>query len=326
MSKCIGCGIQLQNTDKDEIGYVDNLDKSICERCFRLKNYGEYKGVSLTNVDYQNIIQGIPAESLVVYVVDMMYLNVDNILKFPNTLLVLTKRDLLPKSIRDEKIIGKIKEKRADFLDIICVSSVKNYQMDRFYNSVVKYADKKEIYFVGNTNSGKSTLLNQFIHNYDENGGKGNITVSMYPSTTLDKVEINLGDLKIIDTPGLIEKGSYVNILDASDMKKVTPKKEIKPRSCQVNGRGSILIGEYVRIDYNTDRDNSFVIYVSNNIKSGFISLKNDVLKEREPVKYFVSKKDLVIPGIGFVKFTKGIEIEVYVRDEVTVYLRDNLI
>lgn len=325
MSKCIGCGVNLQNTDRDNIGYVDELNKKICLRCFRLKNYGEYKSVTLNNHDYQSIINGIPKDALVIYVVDMMYLNINNIPQFSNMMLVLTKRDLLPKSVKDEKIINKIKKYRDDFLDVICVSSNSNYNIDRLFNSILKHSKNRDVYVVGNTNSGKSTLLNKLIYNYGSLDSN-NITVSMYPSTTLDRVEIKIDNVKIIDTPGLIEEGSFVNVMDSKDLKVVTPKKEIKPRSCQVSGHGSVLVGEYVRVDYNTYLDNSFVVYVSNNVKTSFISGKNNTLREYKPVKYSFSKKDLIIPGIGFIKFTGDIQIEVYVRDDIKLLVRDNLI
>ena len=32
IKKCNGCGINLQNTNKDKEGYVDDLNKNICER------------------------------------------------------------------------------------------------------------------------------------------------------------------------------------------------------------------------------------------------------------------------------------------------------
>ena len=38
MSKCIGCGIELQNNDKTKLGYTTNIEKSLCERCFRIEN------------------------------------------------------------------------------------------------------------------------------------------------------------------------------------------------------------------------------------------------------------------------------------------------
>lgn len=326
MSKCLGCGITLQTKDNNLLGYTTNKENKICERCFRLKNYGEYKNVSLNNKDYQEIIKKIPNSALVVYLVDILSLNLSNIPKFSNMILVLTKFDILPKSTKEEKIITKLKENYPNILDIICISSLKNHNIDRLYNSINKHHNKEDIYLIGSTNSGKSTLLNKLIKNYGQEQ-ESNITVSMYPSTTLDKVEIKLNDLKLIDTPGLIEEGSYLNILSKKDLKKVTPKKEIKPRSCQVTGKGSILIDNLARIDYETKEPNSFVIYTSPMIKSNFISQTNNTSKDLIPNKYSLpNNMDIVLPGLGFIKFTKTINITIYTPANIKPYTRNNLI
>ena len=38
MSKCKGCGIDLQDKDKQAVGYVIDLNQDYCQRCFRLHN------------------------------------------------------------------------------------------------------------------------------------------------------------------------------------------------------------------------------------------------------------------------------------------------
>ena len=43
MSKCIGCGVNLQTINKDKIGYTISLNNELCERCFRIRNYNDYK-------------------------------------------------------------------------------------------------------------------------------------------------------------------------------------------------------------------------------------------------------------------------------------------
>ena len=327
MSKCLGCGISLQTTNPESLGYTKNPETQICERCFRLKHYGEYQNVSLNNKDYQSIIANIPSTSLVIYVADFLTLDLANIPSFNNLLLVLTKRDILPKSIKDEKIITKIKTMYPNFLDVISISSLKNYHLDELYQLLIKHSHQKDIYFIGNTNSGKSTLINKLIQNYDTSDKKANITVSMYPSTTLDKIKIQLGALTIIDTPGLIEKGNYTSILSPKELKQITPKKEMKPRSCQIAGEGSVLIGTYARIDYQTPEPNSFVIYAAPTVKSTFISTQNNILKEGTKHHYKLEEqKDIVLPGLGFIKFTKPINITIYTPNHIDTYTRDNLI
>ena len=43
MNKCLGCGKELKEHE---------LENRICERCFKLKNYGEYKIVEQDNEEY----------------------------------------------------------------------------------------------------------------------------------------------------------------------------------------------------------------------------------------------------------------------------------
>ena len=326
MNKCEGCGVVLQDVNKEELGYTSNLENTICERCFRLKNYGEYRVVSLNNDDYKEIINTIPKDALIVYVADILSLNLTNIPSFKNTILVLNKYDIMPKSTKEEKIIAKIKNTYPKLLDVMVISCLKNYNIDRLYNMINKYSNKKSVYLIGNTNSGKSTLLNKLIKNYNDEI-LPNITVSMYPSTTLDKVEVKIKDLTIIDTPGLIDEGSYVNVVSSSDLKKITPKKEIKPRSCQISGKGSMLIGEYVRMDYDSKESNSFVIYTSPMVSSSFTSYNKNTYKELKKHNFNLgSNQDIVIPGLGFIKFTKPIEVIIYVHEKVVPYARDNLV
>ena len=39
MTKCVGCGITLQNENKNDVGYTPDIKNELCERCFKLKNY-----------------------------------------------------------------------------------------------------------------------------------------------------------------------------------------------------------------------------------------------------------------------------------------------
>ena len=60
--KCIGCGATLQTINTEEIGYVkeQNLEKSsLCERCFRIINYNEYKEVIKQNSEFIQILKKI---------------------------------------------------------------------------------------------------------------------------------------------------------------------------------------------------------------------------------------------------------------------------
>ncbi|UKI27187.1 MAG: hypothetical protein L6V91_00415 [Bacilli bacterium] len=60
IKRCSGCGIILQEEEPQKEGYTEDINKELCTRCFKLKNYGEYKQVSLTNQDYTDILNSIP--------------------------------------------------------------------------------------------------------------------------------------------------------------------------------------------------------------------------------------------------------------------------
>ena len=323
MSKCVGCGVTLQSVDPLKDGYVTSLEKELCERCFKIKYYGQNKNSSFSNEDYTKIINEIGNNDIVVYVSSLLTLNLDYINIFNNVILVITKRDVLPKSIKDGKIINYIKKKYPNILDVIVVSSYKKKNLDCLYNKLSLYKSRK-IYFVGITNSGKSTLINEMINSYGD--GAANLTVSNYPSTTLDVVNVKIGDLKIVDTPGLLINDSVVNKISDAEIKRINSKKEIKPITIQISGRGAILLDKYLRIEYETD-ESSMVFYVSNNLDVSKISLKNPRLINEEYECFSVlDNQDLVIEDIGFIKFTKKTKIKVLYKNKIYMYLRDKLI
>ena len=104
MNKCQGCGSVLQCENPNLDGYSKKIDNVLCERCFRIKNYNDYKKVIKTNNDFMPIINNIsPTGDLVVLLVDLFSIpkSLDSIINNLNNdiLLVLTKRDILPLSI-----------------------------------------------------------------------------------------------------------------------------------------------------------------------------------------------------------------------------------
>ena len=310
--KCLGCGNLLD----------DNYDKDLCERCFRLKYYGEYQVTNKSNIDYFKILDSISENDLVLYITSIFNINLEYLKKFKNVITVITKKDILPKSIKDLKIINYIKKHYGEY-DIEVISSVKNYNLDNLMDKIKKY-NKNKVYLVGNTNSGKSTLLNKMIINYSDNNPS--ITTSIYPSTTLDVINVNIDNITFIDTPGIIDEGSIINYIDNNTLKVITPKKEIKPRTYQIKGKGSLIIENMIRLDYEVEIG-SMTIYISNAVNIVRVGFNNNKLHELGKREFNLEKrKDIVITDLCFIKLIGLVKVQIYANSNIKIYERDNLI
>ena len=297
-------------------GYTTNLENDFCQRCFRIKNYGEYQLVTNNNVEYMKMLEAVgKTHDLVLYVTDLINLEKDfDVIRdiIPNKMiLVLNKRDVLPKSVKEEKLVEYFNNYNIFFDEIIPVSTINNFNMDYLLKKIKYYQTSKNVYVVGRTNAGKSSVINNIIRNYSENADS--LTSSPLPSTTLNTLSIVVNDyLTLIDTPGLIDSGSIINNLPIELVKKISPKKEIKPRIYQLRAGQGIIINDLVRIDYLEGIRNSFAVFVYNELKIERININNtkltDLNKSTYDVKY---DNDLVVSGLGFVKISSKGKINV---------------
>ncbi len=331
--KCLGCGVALQDQNVLQEGYTTNLENDICQRCFRMKNYGEYQVVAKSNEEYIEILQSVAdTKDLVLYVTDL--LNLDRNIKqirelIPNKMiLVLNKKDALPKSVKEDKLIHYLEKEHINFDEVIVVSANKNYNIDYLMKKMKLYQTSKNVYVVGHTNAGKSSLINKFIKNYSDNDQE--LTMSPLPSTTLNTVQIKINEyLTIIDTPGLVDNGSILNYLSPEMVKKISPKKEIKPKTYQLRKNQSLIVEDFLRIDYVEGEKNSFTLFLSNDLKVKRLlnSANKEELKDLNKITYQMKyDEDLVINGLGFIKIVNKGVIDVYIDKNVETYTRKSLI
>ena len=141
---CLGCGVKLQDENVLGEGYTTSLDNDLCQRCFRIKNYGEYQTVTKSNDEYLEIIKGIgETKDLVLYIADLLNLEED-ITKIreliPNKMiLVLNKKDVLPKSVKEEKIIEYFSNLDNPFDKVIVISIEKKYNIYYLFKQIKLY-------------------------------------------------------------------------------------------------------------------------------------------------------------------------------------------
>lgn len=329
--KCVGCGATLQTDFENKEGFIkkENVDKSkLCERCFRIQNYNEYKVIDKTNKDFKKIFEKIDkSNDLVLLVVDL--LNIGEIESLKNyihndIILVLTKRDLVPRRIYEEKLLKYFDTLNLNIIAKIIISSKNNYHLDELMELVFEYKKSKNVYVVGITSSGKSTLINKIIYNYSVMDNK--ITTSILPSTTLDMIEVNISDdLTFIDTPGLLIEKSIIDKVSAETLRKIVPKTELKPMIFQVKSDQIFIVDELLRLE--VKEDNNIVFYLSNNLPIMRFYKDNDKLTNLEKHELNVNEsEDIVVEGLGFIKVMKASTITVYTLKGVGVYLRKSFL
>ena len=327
---CIGCGSKLQTLDKNKEGYINPKvyeKATLCERCFKIKYYGEAY-VTDNPKDKTSLIKMInDSKKSVVYLVDTLTISKETLSVIDSlsnkVYLVLTKRDLLPKSVKNSKLKEYISNLTL-IKDVFVISALKNNGVTELYNELIKN-NEKSVYVIGYTSSGKSTFINKLL---TLNGKSGNITTSSLPNTTLECINIKLNDkLTLIDTPGFVSENSSYNFIDVDIYKKLLPKSVIKPKVYTIKKDFMIILGDILRIENNSNEDVNLVFYFKNEIKLNKMrSIRNKLLKDKDKLDVKVSDKDIILEGLGYIKVVGYDNLTMYTLNKKMISVRNKMI
>ena len=107
MSKCVGCGIKLQNVNEHEVGYTNDLNNKYCARCFKTIHYN--MDIKINNVDNYQVINKINHLSyFTIFITDLLSLNnlvIDNYNLINNKkVLIINKCDIIPNNLKLEHL------------------------------------------------------------------------------------------------------------------------------------------------------------------------------------------------------------------------------
>ena len=363
---CIGCGATIQTTDKTGLGFTPQsaLEKGLetgevyCQRCFRLRHYNEITDVQLTDDDFLKLLHEVgDSDALVVNVIDIFDFNGSVIPGLPrfvsgnDVLLVGNKKDILPKSVKPGKISQWLMERAHEEglrpVDVVLTSAQNKHAIKEVIDKIEHYRKGRDVYVVGVTNVGKSTLINAIIQ--EITGDQNVITTSRFPGTTLDKIEIPLDDGSYIyDTPGIIHRHQMAHYLTAKNLKYVSPKKEIKPKTYQLNPEQTLFLGGLGRFDFIEGEKQGFTAFFDNELKLHRTKLEGASVfydkhlgtlltppnnKEKEDFPKLVQhvfnikdKTDLVISGLGWIRVTGTAKVAVWAPEGVAVVTRKAII
>ncbi len=363
-NRCEGCGVALQTADPDRAGFIPEKaltrDVILCRRCYRIRHYGEMGKVEQDCDTYLRRLDEIAEKDcLVVLVVDLFDFAgswipglIRRIGNHP-LLVVANKVDLFPSSVKEERLKEWVYQLMNEMglypAYVVLCSAQTGLNMNRVVQAIESCRNGRDVYMIGTTNVGKSTLINQLL----KKAGRAEeemITTSPYPGTTLDAIRIPQGDGKyLIDTPGIVRNDRMSEWVSPGELKEVVPSRTIKPKVYQLNEKQTLFFGGLSRFDYVRGKKQPFVCYFANRLYIHRTKLEQaDTLWEkhrgkllsppRDPstlpqlVKHVIhlkgaEKEDIVISGLGWI--AAGREkawIEVWAPESIGVSTRPSII
>lgn len=361
---CAGCGVALQSTDPKQVGYTpaSAMEKEIpiCQRCYRIKHYNEASTVTLGDDEYLRILNQIgDTKALVIQVVDLFDFDGSWLRGLPRLvggnpiLLAVNKVDLLPKNINRNRLLNWVRKSASEYgikpVDVVLLSAKKGSGMEELVRAMDQYRKGQDVYIVGVTNVGKSSLINRLLKQYGDVDVE--ITTSQFPGTTLDVIEIPIDDhSSLFDTPGIVNRDQLIHQVSPQEYKFILPDKPIKPKVYQLMDKQSLFVGALARVDFVKGERQPFVFYISNELNIHRTKLdkadelyekhkgdlltppQGDRINELPPFQKFsfkvpAGKYDLVISGLGWVALHgTGANVEVHVPKGTTASLRPSLI
>lgn len=315
MSKiCFGCGAKLQYSNKDAKGYVPENklnDAKYCMRCFKLMHYGVNINDTVPKRVEEILYLVNSDDKFTIFMCDFLSLS-DKIINIYNKikgkkLLLVSKIDVIPKDIKIDNIRKYIMN-NYKVNNVRFVSSVNGYGIDSLINYLITN-NIRESYILGETNSGKSTLINNILDAFDSKLTK--TTISSSKNTTLDFIRLNVNNnLTIIDSPGFVTDSYEVNC---------PIKKIIKPLTYQMK-EGEVLKIDKFYIKFSVSTSITVYSCYDLEIKKYY---KDDIsFTYNEKIN---SNSDIVIYGLGFINVKNECTIGVSNIDSSLLEFRESV-
>ena len=365
--QCIGCGAAIQTEHADEAGYLpaSALEKGLendnfyCQRCFKLRHYNELQDLTINDDVFLEKLSEISndEDALVINVVDIFDVEgslINGLTRFVGNqpiVVAANKFDLLPKVTKENRVKHWLKQvlhqNGLRVEDVFLISATKKQTLEPLIDLIEREVQTRNIYIVGVTNVGKSTLINQLITYFG--GEKEIITTSNHPGTTLDMIKIPLTDEhSIVDTPGIVHRTQLAHYLNREEMKQLLPSKPLKPMTFQLNAEQTIFIGAAARVDFTRGKRAAFTYYVSKDAtlhrtktatagefyqKHRGELLSPPFTESLETFPELISKtiqlkpdQDIAISGLGWFTVNEPVEVVVWTPKGVGFSIRDSII
>jgi len=337
--KCLGCGILLQTTEITKVGYINILENDYCKRCFRIRHYGDYASFKQEGVSSLKVLKTIgelPGTILLVLdVTDLesgLFKGIRRHLPDREFILAVTKRDLLPSTVSESKILSqlarKLKEESIQSTGAVLLGNHSKDNIESLRTLLRKLPKSQNIITTGYANVGKSTLLNALL---DE---PSKLTISPYPHTTLDIQAFTWEGHTLYDTPGIRLEASLLDFVPHEQIPEIVMNQRLKPITYQLSGDQCFILPYIGSLSVFPQGEATITLYFSQNLKihRTKVAHRDDYLEKHQPfskaadMKRLVlvkteDKMDVVFKQIGWVCITGAVE-----KIEVLSPLKDQVV
>lgn len=285
--RCYSCGAVLQSDDPTKEGYVkketlENASQNFlfCDHCFELERYQNRSNDPKVSEDYLRFLMDAKAKNaLIVYVANLFSfeasfsVQVNAIIQGMDILVIGNKFDLLPETCTEEETKEYVAHRfRASGIkvtkdDVILGSATTDENAKRILSRIYELRNGRDVYVIGASMSGKSTLVQSFLRVYS-NLSHGTISTHLYPNTKLSVMEIPLSrTASLYDAPGISIDNSILFGLDKATLKQIYLTKAVQPRKIGLEEGQVLCLGGIGYIQLLKGKKTDFKCYFHDHVE-----------------------------------------------------------
>ena len=260
--RCQSCGAILQADSKKEPGFISKavLENGVPKIPYCNSCYEKMLALNSSSLDHETdkdilkiLKDAVATDSLIVWMVDLFTFNgtlnpdVAKKVKKLNVVVIGSKRDLMPSLATDEMLVRYLDERFADVgINPVAIDLIGNedtIDIKEKLKQFGEYRKGRDVYLLGELNSGKTTFINKMLKDY-KNNTRWQVKSELYPGTNSNVLEIPLTNSSFFyELPDLSNNTSVFSRVEPAVQKIITPKKEVVMTRRFIGAGSAIVIG-----------------------------------------------------------------------------------